>query len=420
MKSRKRILRWIVLVPILLFVIIVLSFIVMTKTESDSDLVRKGSKLSQAEAGRLEIAVANNPNDVASRTLLLGYYNSVNRSYTEPKRNHVFWLIKNRPDSEIAGLPAAHLSSGYFQGRALWLEQVEAQSSNRAVVLNAARFLDRKDIGSVAEKLLTLANDLAPDEFEYGERLGHYYYLRLFTESGVQRTVTAAKSVDLLARAVNQMKSTPVMQYSSTSVESKNLPSDFAKLLNQKAVVERDVFVVETLQDAAMAGIESNQLGRAASMASESLVQIKTLIDSGQFGDDDLGKLLVPAFDNLGEARHRGNLILCKIALDNGDMASARKYLVESANTHGSAVLDSFGPDLSLAKEMLAKGEKEAVIQYLQGCSRFWKSRREDIAVWVQAINAGRKPDFGIADINNHLEESLIQPSQYWDDIGND
>jgi hypothetical protein len=46
------------------------------------------------------------------------------------------------------------------------------------------------------------------------------------------------------------------------------------------------------------------------------------------------------------------------------------------------------------AKEMLAKGEKEVVIQYLRQCSTFWKFG-DKTSSWIDVINKGAMPNFG-------------------------
>ena len=53
----------------------------------------------------------------------------------------------------------------------------------------------------------------------------------------------------------------------------------------------------------------------------------------------------------------------------------------------------SFGPNMSLARDLLDAGEREVVITYLDGCSRFWKD--SSIEQWKAEINKGQTPEFG-------------------------
>src|SRR5437868_11019771 len=71
-------------------------------------LARLGGQMSSADKVSLEERVAKNPNDVESRTKLLGYYFTKGPQDADAKYNrqrHVVWLIENAPDSEVLGLP---------------------------------------------------------------------------------------------------------------------------------------------------------------------------------------------------------------------------------------------------------------------------------------------------------------------------
>ena len=46
-----------------------------------------------------------------------------------------------------------------------------------------------------------------------------------------------------------------------------------------------------------------------------------------------------------------------------------------------------------LAKELLEAGSKEAVIEYLKLCGKFWNQNQ--IQKWITDIEEGRMPDFG-------------------------
>ena len=93
---------------------------------------------------------------------------------------------------------------------------------------------------------------------------------------------------------------------------------------------------------------------------------------------------------NYGNAIHNSNQILGFIALEKNDVAGAASYLVEAGKSTGSPQLDSFGPNLALASELLSRGEKDAVISYLQGIRKFWGGNESTIDEWAQAILAGK------------------------------
>jgi hypothetical protein len=94
---------------------------------------------------------------------------------------------------------------------------------------------------------------------------------------------------------------------------------------------------------------------------------------------------------NYGNAIHDGNLVLGRIAVMQGRIEDAKRFLIEAGKTPGSPQLDSFGPDPGLAKDLLERGERETVLEYFQLCSRFWKD--EQLEQWSRAVKAGKTPD---------------------------
>ena len=98
---------------------------------------------------------------------------------------------------------------------------------------------------------------------------------------------------------------------------------------------------------------------------------------------------------NYGNAVHRANSALGRIALRKGDKVAARNYLLASAMSKGSPQMNTFGPNMTLAKEMLEAGEKSAVLEYLQLCEKFWTMEDGRLAVWRRMISEGGTPRFG-------------------------
>jgi hypothetical protein len=97
---------------------------------------------------------------------------------------------------------------------------------------------------------------------------------------------------------------------------------------------------------------------------------------------------------NYGNAIYFGNFVLGRVALRGGDVAGARMYLLESARTPGSPQLNSFGPNVALAKELLDKGERDTVLEYFALCRSFWKLERGLLDQWSATVRGGGIPDF--------------------------
>ena len=100
---------------------------------------------------------------------------------------------------------------------------------------------------------------------------------------------------------------------------------------------------------------------------------------------------------NYGNAIHNSNLILGRIALNDKDILNAKKYLIKAGNTSGSPQLNSFGPNMMLAKELLESGAKETVIEYINLTKVFWKwyFSWNKTRKWKKQIRNGMIPDFG-------------------------
>jgi hypothetical protein len=98
-----------------------------------------------------------------------------------------------------------------------------------------------------------------------------------------------------------------------------------------------------------------------------------------------------------GNAIHHGNLVLGRIALFNNDLKNAEKYLALAGSTPGSPQLNSFGPNMTLAKEILEKGGSKSVISYIDSCLNFWKGDDDVISTansWKQSIALKSIPNF--------------------------
>ncbi len=91
---------------------------------------------------------------------------------------------------------------------------------------------------------------------------------------------------------------------------------------------------------------------------------------------------------------HYGHLVLGGIALREGDLAGAKQHLLDAARIEGSLQLGSFGPNMQLANELLERGERDVVIEYLDLCAKFWESGLDRLNAWKGTIAGGGSPDF--------------------------
>lgn len=116
---------------------------------------------------------------------------------------------------------------------------------------------------------------------------------------------------------------------------------------------------------------------------------------------EDLAKELLhlstvePKDWNYGNAIHFGNMVLGQVALRKGDFEKAEVYLLESGRTPGSPQLNTFGPNMTLAKELLEAERMDAVLEYFELCSKFWEMSGDKLEAWAILAQNGKIPEFG-------------------------
>jgi hypothetical protein len=306
-----------------------------------------GQKIDAKEASDLESVVAQHPDDLSARTKLLDYYFMTRFTSAEAKerhQKHVLWIIKNRPETEIAGRPCCGLDAilekdGYNEGKQLWLEQTQAHPQNATILGHAAQFVFIHD-KALAEDLLKQAQKVDPNNPQWSERLGHLYSLQTGKD-------TAAKSL---------------AEYEKAQAADSSEMSRFYRL----AALAKSAFEAGAIEQASQ---YANELLKAAQQ--------------------------YPKDWNYGNAIHHGNNVLGRIALKQGQLKQADEYLLKAGQTPGSPQLNSFGPNMSLAKELLEKGEKDTVLRYFELCRKFWSMGGEILDSWTKEVKAGKVPSFG-------------------------
>jgi hypothetical protein len=98
---------------------------------------------------------------------------------------------------------------------------------------------------------------------------------------------------------------------------------------------------------------------------------------------------------NYGNAIQDFNIVQGMLVLKKGDSISAKAHLLEAGRSPGSPQMDSFGPNMMLAKALLDAGERDAVLEYFELCRKFWDMHRGRLDAWRDDVVAGHTPDFG-------------------------
>ncbi len=102
---------------------------------------------------------------------------------------------------------------------------------------------------------------------------------------------------------------------------------------------------------------------------------------------------LVPKDWNYGNIIYYQNWIFGMFAFDAGNMDEAKHYLALAASTVGSPQLNSFGPNMKLARNLLKSGEVKVFLDFLDKIEIFWKHGKPWINVWRNKVNQGLIPN---------------------------
>ncbi len=100
---------------------------------------------------------------------------------------------------------------------------------------------------------------------------------------------------------------------------------------------------------------------------------------------------------NYGNAIFHGNTVLGRIAIardHNVAMAKERLLASVKGEKQGSPQLNSFGPNMSLAKDLIQAGERASVLEFFDGCRGFWKRGQKQLDEWSATVKGGGMPDF--------------------------
>ena len=97
---------------------------------------------------------------------------------------------------------------------------------------------------------------------------------------------------------------------------------------------------------------------------------------------------------NYGNAIHYGHTVLGLLAIQDDNLERAIAELHEAGNTPGSPQLNSFGPRMHLARELLRHGKYQAVLHYLQQCGQFWKMGSKWLSIWERKVGRCAMPTF--------------------------
>ena len=130
-------------------------------------------------------------------------------------------------------------------------------------------------------------------------------------------------------------------------------------------------------------------------------VDVGRLDDANAFAHE-LEALLVkyPSDWNYGNAVSKVHSTFGRLALKRGDIELARRELALAGASPGSPQMNTYGTNLSLARDLLATGDpgaRDAVLAHFDAIEKFWRMDGGALRVWREDVRAGHEPNFGAA-----------------------
>jgi hypothetical protein len=301
--------------------------------------------LSDEGGAALERRLIVDQDDVDARVRLVGFY--FLRPLPENHRRraeHLAWLAEHRPDIGLGGfayIEEEQAPENHEATRRAWVAAAARPDADIRVLENAAAFLgfNRPE---EAEPLLRRAAALEPGNGEWRERIA--------------RTLTK--------RAEWADDPDERRRYARAAVE---------ELETALTLAEPDWRALGARIDLAKAAVLAEDWERARKTAERVLVDNETCERTFLYGN----------------AVHWANITLGCAALADEELAAASEYLMRSGRTPGSPQLNSFGPDRALARALLERGQRAAVLTYLADCARFWTGNEALLEEWRAAIERG-------------------------------
>ncbi|MBX5482051.1 MAG: hypothetical protein IRZ16_09485 [Myxococcaceae bacterium] len=300
--------------------------------------VLEGMSLPSTAARALEEALERTPEDLSARLKLLGYYllaSVASQDAAVLASRHVLWLIAHVPEAKVLetalGVPANEAFAA--EAGRLWRAHVEAQPRNVQVLINAARFFSQLD-RPFAEHLRYRLRNLDPERF-------------------------ADFSIDFDA---------PI------EAPPRADEPTIAELEDDLVHAETDRERAEALVALATRAFRMGDVETTRARAEAGLDAARAAVD--------------------GSLAHRAELLLGLAALEEGDLGAARTHLLDATRIPHSPALQSFGPDMSLARRLLERGIRAPVLEYFEACRELWTMGHALLDAWSADVAEGRMPNF--------------------------
>lgn len=326
-----------------------------------------GSSLTEETAVELEEKVLNNPGDIESRIVLLGYYSRnwfAVHDCSRLRLKHIEWIVENRPEHAVNRAAFVKLNTNEHEAyetlKRKWLEQLDIHSHSAVIYGNAAEFFTRRD-RTMAEKCLTKARILDAENLKWTLELAELYKQWGHAEKAVHEFVAYLVS----------------LAYPKDAASPNEMLHAFSVLID----------LTEAFFDA---GDSEN----AEQTANELLVMSEKLRDHPSYG-----RAVQVGYTTRGLVDlQRGN-----------NIQQAASHLLQSAINAGGLHIRVSGPNLRLAEKLAAHGETTTVLNYLEQCKAYCSPTHDSVIHFRLRMLHGVENDGSLHFFATCLEEEIRQ-----------
>jgi hypothetical protein len=326
-------------------------------------MAKEAAALADAQVEELRDRLKGDPKDLEARLLLIFRGLAARNQAASPANvDLLLGLIENHPKNPLSSeLPRMLGTPPEFdQAAKKWLEVVKEHENDATVLGNAGSFLTGTILNTTyrdqGEALLRKARSLEPEAARWALALGSLYEMDMVRFGPVPDPGKKTAARNALEQFEAGLTLVPEAERAKLRPEGRHI-----------------------YQHIAVTALACDDLAKAGVNAEKMLAFVTPEQDSW----------------NYGNAVYDAHTILGRVALSKNDVAGAERHLLESGRTPGSPQLNSFGPNMVLADQLLERGSSKAVLEFLDLCGKFWSLGKDRLAQWSQAIQDGKEPDFG-------------------------
>lgn len=390
-------------------------------------------EMTVEQARELETQVKANPEDQESRRKLIRYYQ--HKVDLVSLNALTLWFIEHHPEQAWAhNLNPEWDPIAYDKAKRLWLAHLKRPGIGPEIYRNAARLLQGDD-KPLAEQALLAGQKAHPDPqsfpgWNWSRDLGEHYALTLLGMNAPKTETNSIRSVNMKVAHSPYAQSVRARLAASTDADLLGSTADALLIRSINFIFSKEnpldfdpISLAESYLDRAQM-IEPRNAGIRDLKASLNHLKISLYLrrtPQEHWTPSDRMKWLLSEIHNelfkkensqaetrarellalaaqqrqdpeYGTAIYEANLALGDMALRRGEKREAVQYLLAAAAAPPSENLRSAPLDMSLARQLVDWGEREAVAQYLEKLAQF-NGRAQEFRKWAAEIRKGINPN---------------------------